>query len=203
MRLIIVRHAQTTLNRDGIIQGVSSGDLTDKGKKQAELLAKRLMKEKVDVVYSSDYKRCKDTLNPFLKMKKVPVHFVEELRERNYGIMDGKSGEEYDKWKQDKDWTNFDFRMSGGESYNDVLKRVKKFLDVLLKKENGKTVLIMAHGGTKRAILMNLFEEKNRDYYKKTSGQISKNTAMTIIGLEKKGGWKADSWYSVEHLEDL
>ena len=65
MKLIIVRHAETGHNKEGRFQ-CSAGKLSKKGEKQAEKMAGRLVKEKVDVVYCSDYPRAKQTLEFYL-----------------------------------------------------------------------------------------------------------------------------------------
>lgn len=52
MRILIIRHGDPNYERD---------TLTEKGKREAELLAKRLSKEKIDYIYTSPLGRAKDT----------------------------------------------------------------------------------------------------------------------------------------------
>ena len=82
MRLLIARHGETIQNAKKIIQGHTHGQLSILGKKQVKKLTKRLAKERIDIIYCSDLKRCKQTIKPLLKIKKVPIIYTKELRER-------------------------------------------------------------------------------------------------------------------------
>jgi broad specificity phosphatase PhoE len=61
MRLILTRHGETEENKLGIVQGHMQGTLSKEGIHQAEKLAERLRKEKIDAIFSSDLKRAVDT----------------------------------------------------------------------------------------------------------------------------------------------
>jgi len=202
MRLIIVRHAQTTHNKNNITQGQLDTYLTDLGKKQAEMLAERLSKEEIDVIYSSDLKRCRDTLAPFLKQKNIPVHYTSALREVSFGIFEERPWQEFLDWRDEVRGHRFDIRPEEGESFNDVRKRIKEILGAMLEKEKGRKVLVMTHGATKRALLMELFNRDDEGYHDELM-QLSKNTAVTILNLRDDGKHHVESLYSVEHLEDL
>jgi len=137
-----------------------------------------------------------------LKMKKIPINYVKELRERDYGIFNGKAGGDYVNWTKSHGGFNIDLKVPEGESHKDVIERTGKFLKKILKSEKGKNVLIVAHGGSKRALLMNLFDRRDQDYINETR-EFSKNTAVTIINIKEDGKHHIESFYSVEHLEDL
>ena len=96
----------------------------------------------------------------------------------------------------------FDIRPEEGESFNDVRKRIKEFIGAMLEKEKGRKVLVMTHGATKRALLMELFNRDDEGYHDELM-QLSKNTAVTILNLRDDGKHHVESLYSVEHLEDL
>ena len=57
MKMILVRHGQTEWNLLGKYQGQSDTSLSEKGRQQAELLAKNFPVDRVDAVYASDLKR--------------------------------------------------------------------------------------------------------------------------------------------------
>jgi len=207
MKLIIVRHAETYHNDKGIIAGVTQAVLNEKGKKQAELLGKRLAKMKVDVIYCSDLKRCKQTIAPFLKLREVPIHYVKELRERNFGVFEGKPGIKHRKWADEKkagDETRYMFlKPKGGESFFEVITRVRSFFDKVLKKHNGKTVLFVAHGGTKRALILSLMDRVKDFKYIKKIIKSNLNTSLTIININNGKAHRITRLASVKHLEDL
>jgi alpha-ribazole phosphatase/probable phosphoglycerate mutase len=181
--LILVRHASTNFNDKGFVQGSRTDpDLNFKGKLQAQNLSKDLLNYKIDVVYSSDMKRCKETLAPFLKLTKMNVNYTSVLRERDYGIFDGKPEKEYDVWKKEHGIkNNFNISLPDGESFNkDVIPRVKVFLKSILKKESGKTILICSHNVINKAIMLILSDQKAEEYYNKYKFDNASLTVVTI-----------------------
>lgn len=181
--LILVRHASTNFNDKGFVQGSRTDpDLNFKGKLQAQNLSKDLLNYKIDVVYSSDMKRCKETLAPFLKLTKMNVNYTSVLRERDYGIFDGKPEKEYDVWKKEHGIkNNFNISLPDGESFNkDVIPRVKVFLESILKKESGKTILICSHNVINKAIMLILSDQKAEEYYNKYKFDNASLTVVTI-----------------------
>jgi len=207
MKLIIVRHAETTHNRAKMFQG-SVEKLSRQGKRQAKKLARRLFKENIDVTYCSDYLRAKETLEPYLKLRKVKVVYTKDLREMDVGIFAGKKITEYFPWRESeagKKWyskfkTKMDEKMPGGESYNDLKKRAAKILKKIIKKEKDKNVLLVTHGKIKTMMLIFLLKKDYEKYAKKYN--IS-NTGVSIIHVDDNGNHRARILNSVKHLEDL
>ncbi len=72
MRILLIRHGDPDYEHDG---------LTEKGKREAELLAKRLVNEKIDHVYVSTMGRAMATAEPTLKAKGLKASYVDWLRE--------------------------------------------------------------------------------------------------------------------------
>jgi broad specificity phosphatase PhoE len=208
MKLIIARHGETIENKTGIMQGHSPGTLSKKGEKQAQKLAKRLSKIEFDLVYCSDLRRCKQTLSPLLKIKKQKVHYVKELREISRGKFNGKPSKEYTKYIQNKkykNWLNknnikdswYYRKIPGGESPKDVLKRVSKYVEKIIKKEKGKTILIMTHGVAKRMLLIYLLKKEIKHFSK----LHIPNTALSIINIKDDGNHRARLLNNTSHLD--
>lgn len=83
MKLILTRHGETTENTQKIVYGHLPGELTVNGINQAEKTADLLVKEHIDVIFSSDLKRCVDTTNIILKnLANCPVYTSSQLREQ-------------------------------------------------------------------------------------------------------------------------
>ena len=57
MQLILIRHGKTLWNKEGRVQGISDIDLSDAGKKQAELLALSLKDHPLEAIHASPLKR--------------------------------------------------------------------------------------------------------------------------------------------------
>ncbi len=197
MRLLIARHGQSVGNATKMIQGNTHGRLTKKGRKQAEKLVQRLLKEKIDIIYCSDLRRCKQTIKPFLKLRKISVVYTKELRERSFGIFNNKSRKEFLQWlkKHTNNKKNFSIRIPKGESFKDVRKRTEKFLNKLLKK-NHLNVLLVTHGMTNVAIMLYLLK-KNEKYYNKYKID---NAGLSIVHLKKNGEHRARLINSIKHL---
>ena len=200
MNLIIVRHAETIGNTQRILQSHCPGELSEQGKKQAEKLAQRLFKENIDFVYSSDLGRCKDTLAPLLKLKNLPVVYTPELRERNFGIFSDKKMEDFYNWLEQRNSRyKFNVDIPQGENFRDVLKRTKNFLEKIIEKHQEETVLIMTHGATKVAIMLNLFNEKAETHYQKYKAA---NTALSLVSsIDEPGKQEAKLINSLYHLD--
>lgn len=75
MKLIIVRHGDPDYSIDG---------LTEKGKKEVELLANRLCKENISAVYCSTLGRARLTAEPTLKRLGIEAEYCPWLREFSY-----------------------------------------------------------------------------------------------------------------------
>ena len=105
LRLFVIRHGQTDANVKKILQGHMDTELNVTGKEQAHKLGQYLSKDRnieFDKVYSSDLKRCQETIKTVLSQfqERVKVETTEGLRERCMGVIEGmylKDAEAYAK----------------------------------------------------------------------------------------------------------
>ena len=99
IKLVLLRHGQTTYNRDSRFTGWTDVPLTQRGINEAHRAGK-LLKEKgfaFDVVFTSVLKRVIDTTNIILKemkLRNIPVYKAWQLNERHYGALQGLNKEE-------------------------------------------------------------------------------------------------------------
>ena len=152
--IFAIRHGETLWNKEGRVQGGGSDSpLTKLGIETAHELGKRLKEYNIDVIYSSDLGRAKQTtdiINSFLHKKIV---YSELLRETNYGIAEGiKSSDldnniELNRISSQVDAGDNNAHFKGGESRNTVYNRFMVFLNLL---PIDKNVLISTHGGILR-----------------------------------------------------
>src|SRR3989338_901560 len=180
-RLIFVRHGETVYNKREILQGITDSPLTKEGRKQIKKIAETLKNEKIDAIFSSDLERCRKTTQAINKYHGLKIRYTKILRERNYGIFEGKHLKHVKKERKKIGLPRYRFRPPCGESYEDVKKRLKPFLRRLIKAYKKKTVLIVTHGDLMRIAAhllvgrpmknlakmkvkrgsINIFEEKN------------------------------------------
>jgi len=138
-------HGTTTDNETDLATGWADGDLSEKGKRQAQDLGKLVADQKFDVIFCSDLKRAVDSAQ--LGFSQYTIIPDSRLREANYGDYTQKS----DTFKQNiTDYINFPF--PNGESYKDVEKRIADFCNFLKDNYNGKHIAIIAHQAPQLAL---------------------------------------------------
>jgi len=172
-KILLVRHAQTKLHQDNRFWGKTDITLSDYGVWQAEKLRDRLVEENITAVYTSTLSRARHSAEIIASVHKCHLTTHEELDECNFGFIEGCTMEEirqrYPELAEELlNWKTVSF--PGGESLEDLDKRVRSFLDRLedldkrvhsfldrLDKNRGKeTVLIVSHGGPLRLLIGNL-----------------------------------------------
>ncbi len=156
MRIILVRHALTDWNMEERCHGITDVPLGEYGKAMAIKLAEPIGRQKFDAIYCSNLLRAKMTLDLMMGIEMPAIVTDARLRERDFGKMEGNTHrrgmelwpEEVSAWLADHTYT-----MEGGETYDAFTDRVQDFIKQILRDCEGKTVLIVAHGGSLRAIL--------------------------------------------------
>ncbi len=90
-RIIAVRHGETAWNVDARIQGQLDVGLNETGRWQARRVGEALAGEAISAVYTSDLGRAHQTAQSIGEVTGVPVVPDEGLRERSFGIFEGKT----------------------------------------------------------------------------------------------------------------
>jgi broad specificity phosphatase PhoE len=119
--------------------------LTQKGKKQIKVSAKKLKKEKIDLIYSSDTPRACQTAEIVARELKLKVILDSRLRDVNVGIFGGRPRKELKRYLS-RPIESFSKPIPNGENWNDVRKRMRGFLKEVEKKQRNKKILIISHG---------------------------------------------------------
>jgi broad specificity phosphatase PhoE len=181
--IYLVRHGQSQHNARQLIAGQLDSELTEQGMTDARLVAQAIGRSDFDLVYSSDLLRSRQTAQVIVESLQIttPIVLSPLVRELDYGEFTGKKviqAMEYFDYKQARDR-----RYSGGESYLDLQQRVSAFLTHLRKGARGKRVLVTAHAGSIRMIII-LLDSLNREtYLKLTFG----NRYLGKAVLDEKG----------------
>ena len=159
-KLLLVRHGRTRLHQADRFWGSTDIPLGDEGIHQAELLRDRLAGEKIDVVYSSDLGRTRQTAEIVAAPREIPIQIEPAINECNFGFMEGLTYSEIIKQNPDLNdvlmGNNVDKKFPGGESLSEFDTRVKRFIPRLNDHKQKETILVVAHGGSIPLLLCHL-----------------------------------------------
>lgn len=140
-------HGTTTDNEKDISSGWYDVELSELGIKQSLELKKHIKGKEFDVVFCSDLKRAVDSAKLTFEGE-VKIIQDKRLRECNYGKYNAKPSEIVEPMQEKCITKSF----PEGESYEDVKKRIRNFLDFLKKNYEGKYVAIVAHKAPQLAL---------------------------------------------------
>ena len=184
MTLYIIRHGETDMNRQGIVQGSGvDSDLNDNGRKQARLFYQYYKNLHFEYIITSNLKRTHQTVEPFL-LRGSQQEWVKlpELNEICWGIHEGRKSDELTHESYKKlmgDWESgvYDTKLEGGESAAELQSRLSKALNFLKHERYAqKNILVCTHGRSLLCLLtllkneplskMNTFKHQNTCLYK-------------------------------------
>jgi broad specificity phosphatase PhoE len=157
MKIYVVRHGITELNKKHALNGWIDEPLAEEGFKQAEILRDALP-EDIKVIYASSLLRARQTAEIINRRFRVPITYHDELREMSSGTLSGKTfaeiekehGVEYGREKFVR--LEYDYRQFQGESVEEVRNRVHKIIDEIKSSHREGGVLLVTHGGVVRLI---------------------------------------------------
>ncbi|WP_372647976.1 histidine phosphatase family protein [Draconibacterium sp.] len=200
--ITIIRHGETVWNRQKRIQGQRNSKLSENGITQAQLVAKALAKREFDVLVSSDLERAVETANIINKQLVLPHEYNANLRERLFGIFEGKNFAEIEE-KYPEEFRRFKerdagFVVPGGESIEQMYKRVTSEIEAISRKYKDQKVLIVSHGLVLEMMMYKTFNLK-LDEPRAFSINNSSISSFYIDG----DNWFLKEWGVIEHLVSL
>lgn len=182
MNIYLIRHGRQSSTLCNV-----NVELADEGRRQAELLGRRLLKYHIDGLYSSNLIRAVETAeiaNKYLNLQHI---IRKDLREISFGDMEGKSDEyiceHYAEFITEQMKLTQDIPYPGGECGRDVYKRAMLTIDEIVKcgKNN---IAVVTHGGVIRALLAGLL---GLDMSKKLLFAVSlENTSITQLVYDEQ-----------------
>ena len=161
-KLLLVRHGQSEWNGMGRWQGKANPPLTDLGKEQALLAAKKL--PDFSILASSDLVRARETAEIFARAHdKEPNDILIEpqVQERDAGEFSGLTRDEIDKkfpgYLAQNRWP------SGWEPDDVLIKRLREGLGrIIASSTESDSIVVVTHGGCIYALESLLGEEYRR-----------------------------------------
>lgn len=184
-RILFIRHGQTDWNLEMRWQGHLDVPLNEAGAAQARRLADHLCGRPITAVYSSDLGRAQATAAPIAEVLGLPVKLDLRWRELNLGIFQGLTTNEINSQYPDEarlmrqDY--LDYVIPKGEARRAMQRRAYAAYLEIVAREPGPEIAVVTHGGTIRAIMLNLFD------LDETMKRISvKNTSITTVEVDGK-----------------
>lgn len=183
--IYLTRHGQTEWNLEKRLQGRGDSPLTEQGIQKAKELHERLKTLPIDVIYTSPIARAYNTAQILRGDKSIPVIPCEGLMEMNFGVYEGRITDEITR--ENPDWDvecimkgNTTIAAPEGETLEAVRKRVGEAMDCILEENKGKTLLVVAHGITLKALM---YYFKDEEVNQEVMGQ----TTLTKIEKDEQG----------------
>lgn len=148
-QITFLRHGESVGNAEARWQGQAEFPLTERGRAQANALAKRWKKEgmQFDLVISSPLERAKETAETVASALNLRVEFDPLWLERDNGEFSGLTAHEVRQNFSHPDFTTpYDPVGTDGEGDWELFLRAGQALHELLKREPAR-YLIVSHGG--------------------------------------------------------
>ena len=195
MRLILVRHGQTTSNLGGLLDtGEPGADLTDLGRAQAAALPAALGEEGVEAVYASTLVRTQQTAAPLASSLEVGIEVRAGIREVRAGRLEmrGDAASQRTYIETALTWSGGDRerRMPGGESGAEFFARFDEVVAEVAGSGVGTAVLV-SHGAAIRSWTAARAENVTTQH---VAANPVTNTGAVILEGSPDEGWYALTW---------
>ncbi len=172
MKIYLIRHSESQDDLINCYGGASDWDLTENGAKKVEKFRSTFEKFGVQKIYVSPLKRAYKTAEILNQKNGCPIEKVFELHETNhYGYLTGLeknlAKELFAYLLERPEYQNASYYnrkcMPGGETADELDKRVKRVMKNILKSSKGlDTIAIVTHGGVLRSIFQAVLKDKRK-----------------------------------------
>jgi broad specificity phosphatase PhoE len=189
-----VRHGESEANAAHRFSGRTDSPLTERGRKQAEVVAAALDAVPFDRIVATPLSRSLDTALVIGRRRKMPVDVVDDLIEIDVGDRAGATFDEVaglPGWKDDGfvAWPN-------GETLEQVLERALRALRRVHRESEGGTVLMIGHGGVTRILVSHFL-----GILPKLDRSPATNTNVTVIVTDGETG-RVERLFESAHIAD-
>ena len=170
LKFYITRHGETEWNKAGKMQGWKNSSLTEKGAANAKTLGRSLKHIEFDCIYCSPLGRAVETANHIRGDKTTEIVFWEDLKEMGFGVWEGLRHEEIEEMYPDEHYNFWNkphlYSSIEGESYQELIDRVRKALEDIVKDAKGENILIVAHAAVIKAIFTIIKKHSLEEFWK-------------------------------------
>jgi broad specificity phosphatase PhoE len=184
LELTLIRHGQSTSNKEDRIQGQRDAPLSEEGYRQAKALGMRLRKMSFDRIYSSDLRRASQTALCIYPEDKVILD--SRLREIHLGDFEGRLWNDLTDLEREQFSVfrsgPYDVRVPGGESSDDLRARAMAWLASL---SNQGCVAAFTHAGFIVSLLQSIIGRPPVKHWQDQDswGFWIENTSLTTLQI--------------------
>lgn len=204
LTLILVRHGESRANNEKFFAGQLDVELSELGRKQADMTAKYVTEAyKIDKIYSSPLRRAYDTAKAIAERTGLDIITRDDLREINSGKWQGlhfdeleeKYAERYGVWLHDIG----NAKTPDGESVKELYDRAWSAIEAIAAENSAGVVAVSTHATPIRSIICRL-----RGYTAENMKNIPWGSNASIAVLEFDGNaWQIKLEGYDDHLAAL
>lgn len=185
MIFYIVRHGVTEWNALKKVQGSADIPLAEEGIRLARQTGEALKEVPFDICFSSPLIRARKTAELILGNRDIPVILDKRIQEIDFGVLEGTKFRD-----KDGNVTNAQMEMffhhplefqrpENGENIEDICRRTREFWEEKIKDPSlqNSVILVASHGCAVRALLRNVYENKEDFWH----GHVPPNCSVNIV----------------------
>lgn len=193
MSLLLIRHGETDMNTNRVVQFPDT-PLGEHGLVQAERLGQSLRRRQIARVLTSDYARAHVTAEHVARHTGAELVVVPRLRERNFGDIRGTSYADLGEL----DIFAPNFSPPGGETWEVFDRRVDAAWAEVLEHAAAiaGNIAIITHGLVLRSLLSRRLDASGHAL---ESDVVVANTSVTIV--DRDPPWRVHELASIAHLD--
>lgn len=159
-RIYLVRHGQTVMNVEVRFRGRLDIPLNDKGREEAQFVARELAHAGLAAIYTSPLCRAREVAEAISATSDAEVRDLDGLINLDYGEWEGLTKDEcahrdpeaWRLYRKEPDRA----RCPGGEALADAADRITAALMSLARRHRGQTIAAVSHGAMVRLALRRL-----------------------------------------------
>ena len=208
--LYLIRHGEAVSNVEPMVAGMrGDAGLTPKGVSQAKQLRDRLTATgeiAADVFIASTLPRARQTAEIIAPAIGQTIQWDDEVQEIHVGEADGLTIKELEARYGRPDFSADPYRplAPGGESWAEFLLRAETALRRITREHEGKTILIVCHGGIVDASFAAFLALSPLAYT--VAGFLTRNTSITHWSRRQMGDrphrWRLECYNDAMHLSE-
>ena len=208
LKILVIRHGETSWNKDKIFRGRADISLSEIGQQQADLLGRKLSGQPIQSIYASPLKRAVETALAIQKGQSgsTPIIQEDQLIDIDYGSWEKKSHIQVQQEFPDlyRQWLDapHTVQIPEGENLSSIRQRLGTLLDRLVthhgQGEGMATIALVSHRVIIKILLCSVLGLDNSHFW-----QIKQDTAALSVLDYQAGRFILAGLNDICHLSEL